>query len=210
MRITSEQFLQGGQAKLFEPNPMQQQQVQDTGYFSDLWGDIKETGSAIGETIQQGGERMRETGEAAQNGEQNVFSTLGQFGANAIGAVGGVVGDVVTGGMKALAPQSLEDKVSDVAKGALSSVWENLRPELKQDLSEAKANYDNLAVTQPETKRNLDALLNGIMGATELEGVGQTGRGLKTAKELFVGGTESVGGVAKNVVKKGQNTIGNA
>ena len=172
------------------------------GTLSETFGDIKETGSALKNTYNKTIGKMGEAVAAGIEGKQSGLRTLGQaFGAGA-GGISQGIGDVITGGAKALLSQENENKI----KQGISSVVE---PVIKSNpVQNIITKYESL---NPQQKRDVDALVgvgSFILDITGL-GVGKkaASTSLKVGKEAVDTGVDITKNTVKNTVEKVKNLL---
>jgi len=128
--------------------------------------DLKDMATGIGDVIKKGSQKQMATVDADLAGEQSGASTALQHGLNAVGTVGSVVGDTVFGTAKAIAPQRLEDWTGEMFGKVAEGVANNETVQKIAQMSQEE--MEQLRVNNPEGYRNVQAILSGVGGATEL------------------------------------------
>ena len=175
---------------------------------SDTMGDIRQTGNAIVNTVNKGVDQYAEIQARQDAGLQGGLRTkLQQLGVGAKTA-SGVIGDVFTGQVKVLLPQSGENLVkqglSEGMKGLadLTNRYDEIKntnptlafgintalgftPDAALSVKDLMSGYEKLKTTNPALAQDIDSALGFVQLGLDVTGIGETA------------------GLAKNVAKKG-------
>ena len=140
----------------------------------ETWGDIKETGSDIKNTITKHGADLRETLGAYGSGEQGALSTIAQGATNLATSVSGVAGDLIKGGAKVAIPEESEQLLKEkVGQGA--EAFMNI-PRIQNFIKNYESNLDQKS---PEAQRNVKAAWDAVAFLSEFVGAES---GIRAAK----------------------------
>lgn len=220
-----------GFTKQFAPTPQVQLQaeapVEQPSRFQETVQDIKQVGTSIADRIRRGLGKTQEIETARQAGEQGLLRSFGQQIGVGAGVVSGAIGDIFTGGVKAVLSPGQEEAVKaglgkgievgaktievgtsvlDQTAGRLAAVFSG-KDFVAKDVNVAEVVQDiatfskELKEKDPALARDLEAGLNVIMLALDVAG----GAGAKVAikKGLRVGAkTVQVGGEVAEATKK--------
>jgi len=175
---------------------------------TDTGADISQTGSAIVNTVNKGVDKYAEIQARQDAGTQGGLRTkLQQLGVGA-GTASGVIGDVLTGAIKTVLPQSGENLVkqglSEGMKGLadLTNRYDEIKntnptlafgintalgftPDAALTVKDLMSGYEKLKVTNPKVAQDIDSALGFVQLGLDVTGIGETA------------------GLAKNVAKKG-------
>lgn len=161
--------------------------------------DFSQMGNSLKNTFSDTKDKIQGIADSEMSGEQGKLRSFGQaFGAVA-GGVSKGVGDVFTGAVKAVLPQSGEDKVKQAATSVFSKARE-ANEAVGDPFGKIVQKYNSL---DDKTKRDVDGLLGisslagDLLGARVGKslanaGVKQTGRAVDAAKEGIVSAGKSV------------------
>lgn len=138
-------------------------------YADTFARDIAAIPKNIGETIKKSADKMTATTEA----KQATSSTVTQGAGTAIGAVGGVAGDVVGGLIKAVTPDSAEEWIGNAVKGFVETT------PIAKIINASDEALNELKVSNPEAYRNVIAVKDAAEGFLNLVGMGVGGAGAK-------------------------------
>lgn len=191
--------------KFIEKYPEYKSQV---NVQSETGADISQTGSAIVNTVNKGVDKYNEIQARQDAGTQSGLRTkLQQLGVGA-GTASGVIGDVLTGAIKTVLPQSGENLVkqglSEGMKGLadLTNRYDEIKntnptlafgintalgftPDAALTVKDLMSGYEKLKVTNPKVAQDIDSALGFVQLGLDVTGIGETA------------------GLAKNVAKKG-------
>jgi hypothetical protein len=191
--------------KFIEKYPVYKSQV---NIQSETGADISQTGSAIENTVNKVVDKYAEIQARKDAGTQGGLRTkLQQLGVGA-GTASGVIGDVVTGAVKAVLPQSGENLVKQgLATGMkgisdLTNRYDEIKktnptlafginaalgftPDAALTVKDLMSGYEKLKVTNPALAQDIDSALGFVQLGLDVTGIGETA------------------GLAKNVAKKG-------
>jgi len=168
---------------------------------SDTLGDIKETVSGIKQDVSTRIEKGSTSKEAFQSGEQglgrSIFQTIGQ----GAGAISDVIGRGIVGAGKVLLPQKAEEAISGVVSSGVEKVVEF------SPVQNVIERYKELQKTNPALARDIDAVLNIGLLATDVATAGVGGKGLKVGARA-VNKAVDVGEGAVGKTLKGAGVVG--
>jgi len=161
-----------------------------TGFVED----IKGIGTDIGETFQKRGQAIGEISQSEQSGSQgflrSAFQKLGQVA----GGASDVIGSVLMGGVKALTPQPVQEKVGETVQAGVEKVIDT---QTAQDLI---ARYNSL---DDASKKDLQAIGGILSLVTDVTGAG-------LAKKPVVAGVKKGVEVATDVAQATGKKIASA
>lgn len=154
--------------------------------FQDVGQDIVQTGQNLAGTFNRTQQKMQDITQAEKSG-QNVVRSFGQRVGALAGGISGAIGDVVTGGIKAV----LKPKEEEQAKKALATA---ITPIIQSKPVEAgMAAYERLKTENPALARDLEGIIGVGSLALDLAGVGA---GKKVATEAVETGVRQAGKLA--------------
>jgi cytochrome c553 len=168
------------------------------GALSNIKQDIKETGTAIKETFQEGKQKMEgalnATIDNPNGGIVTDIKALGQaFGAGA-GTLSKIGGEVIKGGAKVLAPEVVEQGAQKAIEAVAKPIAES---EPIQMLMERYNGLDD------DSKRSVDALLGVGSLITDFATLGAGKVAKEAVAPVIKEGLETAVGATKNAVKEG-------
>jgi hypothetical protein len=180
--------------KFIEKYPVYKSQV---NIQTDTGADISQTGSAIVNTVNKGVDKYAEIQARQDAGLQGGLRTkLQQLGVGA-GTASGVIGDVVTGAVKAVLPQSGENLVkqglSTGMKGIadLTNRYDEIKktnptlafginaalgftPDAALSVKDLMNGYEKLKTTNPALAQDIDSALGFVQLGLDVTGIGET------------------------------------
>jgi hypothetical protein len=186
---TKDQVLKAlSQYRLENSAPTQAQGSGVRGFVSDAVTDIKQTGSNLRETFADTISDVKDVKKSLSSGEQGDARSIFQATGELAGGISNAAGDLVTGAVKTVLPQSAEDKL----KGAINKTAEPIvNSNIAQNLV---SRYESL---DPKTKRDVDAILGigGLVSEVATGGVGAdvTKQVVKRGAKLINASTETIG-----------------
>ena len=152
----------------------------ETSYLKDLGGDIKETAVNLGQNFM---DRGRSIVDIAKEKDRGIFSKALGIGGEAFRGIGRTIGEVFIGGAKAVAPQSVEDKVSGAVEKGGQKVGEVLTNYATENPDSQVVQTVKGLIDKYETDKNfrdtVDASGGFAEGLVEILGGGTAARGLK-------------------------------
>jgi hypothetical protein len=172
-------------------NEMRQKMQGGKGFFREGLEDITQIGSDIKQSVGERSEKFGAIKSDLKSGEQGLFRSVFQSIGNTAGGISDAIGSVFTGGVKALMPQSLEDKTKEVLTSGVEKVMET---DTAQKLVSWYSNLDE------QKKRDLDAVVG--IGSLGLDVAG-VGVGSKVAGKAV----DVAGDVAKGTLKATKGAI---
>jgi len=170
-----------------------------TSFREDLFGDIKQTGSALKQTFKETTENLADTRLAKDSGEQGGFRSVLQGAGQLAGGISKAIGDVITGGVKAILPQEQEEQLKGAVARVATPIIES-RP--------AQAIMERYEGLDEKSKRDVDALLGigslvtDIVGGVAVKNVAKSG----LQKTVQVGG-EVIDNIG-DAVRGGRSFVG--
>ena len=220
--------------KFLEKYPVYKSQV---NVQSEIGADIKQTGSAIANTVNQGVDKYAEIQARQDAGLQGGLRTkLQQLGVGAK-TTSGVIGDVFTGAVKTVLPQSGEDLVkqglSQGMKGVidLTNRYDEIKktnptlafgintalgfaPDAALTVKDLMSGYEKLKVTNPAVAQDIDSALGFVQLGLDVMGIGETvGLAKNVARKGFQiaeTGTSKLVGAADNLAGSGMKLVGDS
>jgi len=220
--------------KFLEKYPVYKSQV---NVQSEIGADIKQTGSAIANTVNQGVDKYAEIQARQDAGLQGGLRTkLQQLGVGAK-TTSGVIGDVFTGAVKTVLPQSGEDIVkqglSQGMKGVidLTNRYDEIKktnptlafgintalgfaPDAALTVKDLMSGYEKLKVTNPAVAQDIDSALGFVQLGLDVTGIGETvGLAKNVARKGFQiaeTGTSKLVGAADNLAGSGMKLAGDS
>lgn len=160
------------------------------GFIQDAWSDIKQTATNLKNTAVNTFGKQKEALSASIEGKQSLPKGLGQAFGYGAGGLSSAVGDVVTGGVKTLLPQSTEDTLKEGVTSVAKPVMES---EFVKRIMEGYEAMDD------EQKRDIDAKLGVASLASDFLGFGAAKKPLLSASKNAVRTGEKVISSVKNV-----------
>lgn len=203
--------------KFIEKYPVYKSQV---NIQTDTGADISQTGSAIVNTVNKGVDKYAEIQARQDAGTQGGLRTkLQQLGVGA-GTASGVIGDVLTGAIKTVLPQSGENLVkqglSEGMKGLadLTNRYDEIKntnptlafgintalgftPDAALTVKDLMSGYEKLKTTNPALAQDIDSALGFVQLGLDVAGAGIGAKGAKVAGKA---GMEAVQTGANKVV----------
>lgn len=190
--------------KIIEKYPEYKSQV---NVQSETSQDISQTKQAIVDTVNQGVDKFSEIQARKDAGLQGSLRTrLQQLGVRA-GTASGVFGDVVTGAVKTVLPQSAENVVKSGIQAIATPIVQS------EPVQNIMSKYEELKQTNPALAQDIDSLLGVGQLALDVTGVGVGFKGAKVAGKVGVKAvkTGAKAGVRKagDVISSGITSAGN-
>ncbi len=168
--------------------------VKKTG-VSEAVEDIKQTGSNLKKTITDTFTKEEEALQATVDNKQGVVRGFAQAVGIGAGGVSKAIGDVFTGGIKAVLPQKAEDFVKDKAAKIVAPIVNS------DPITSLKERYDKL---DEKTKRDVDGILGvGSLISDFVGGFGAKKAGTKTL-EVAENTLETAYNRAKRFIPEGK------
>lgn len=173
--------------KFIEKYPEYKSQV---NVQSETGADISQTGSAIANTVNQGVDKYSQIQARQDAGLQGGLRTkLQQLGVGA-GTASGVIGDVLTGAVKTVLPQSAEN----VVKGGVQAVT---KPIIESaPVQSIMSKYEELKQTNPKLTQDISSALGFAQLGLDVAGIGETAglakTGIKKGVQLAETGVKDI------------------
>lgn len=177
------------------------------GMLKETGEDIKQTFGNLKNTVSETKGKLDKIGEANISGKQGYGRSFLQSAGTIAGGVSKSIGDVVTGGIKAVLPQKAEDKLKETVTDTVSAIAPvaiKIDEALGSPAGTFIENYKNL---DDKRKRDVEALLGVSSMAFDIATAGTT----KKVGELGIKkGAESVGRAAEKAgdsIKSGVKSV---
>lgn len=164
-------------------------------FGQDFWGDIKETGSALKNTLFGTADKVQGITQMERTGEQGKATGFLKKVGTTLGGISQGVGDILMGAGKAILPQSAEEKVKT---GVISGVEKALPilNELDKMVGSPVGTRIEAYKNLPEKdKATIDAFLGTAMFAADIAGFGLGGKAVS-------GGARAGGEILEQAGKK--------
>lgn len=181
--------------KIIEKYPEYKSQV---NVQSETSQDISQTGKSIVNTVNQGVDKYSEIQARQDAGLQGGLRTkLQQLGVGA-GTASGVIGDVLTGAIKTVLPQSAENTVKSGLQTVTKPIIESA------PVQSIMSKYEELKQTNPKLAQDISSALGFAQLGLDVTGIGETAglvkTGIKKGVQLAEIGTEQLAkGISKTI-----------
>lgn len=174
-------------------------------FLQETAEDIKQTGTALKNTLTDTMNRVGQATAAEKAGEQGMARTaLQKTGAVAKG-LSGAVGDVVTGAVKTVLPKSAEQGIKNTLQSSLQAITPIAKKIDEASGSPVGTWLEKYKALDPKTKRDVDALFGIGNLALDVATAGVGKKGAEVAGKTILKGAEKTG----QVLKSGTNLAGN-
>jgi len=189
--------------KFIEKYPVYKSQV---NVQSETSQDISQTGSAITNTVNQGVDKYAEIQARKDAGIQGGLRTkLQQLGVGA-GTASGVIGDVLTGAVKTVLPQSAETAVKNAAQAVVTPIVQS------QPVQSILSKYEELKQTNPKLAQDISSALGFAQLGLDVSGIGETAgvakTGVKKGVQLAETGVKDIAQAGSDLVQSGAKLAG--
>lgn len=147
---------------------------QSQSRFSDLGQDIAQTGQNLAGTFGRTNQKMQDITQAERGG-QNVVRSFGQRVGAVAGGISSAIGDVFTGGVKALLSPKEEEQAKQVLTTAITPIIQS------KQFQTGIQRYERLKQEDPALARDLEGIFNVGMLASDVLTSGAGSRGVNLA-----------------------------